>query len=103
MTETEGSIYVERLAEREEVGGRISRINTACQVFTRGFKDGIFTFTELRRACRFLSTLIESFDRDARDLCLLASNAEKLEQFKSVCRMSHQRWRTRETTGEMVR
>ncbi len=68
----------------------ISRIGKACQVFTRGVEEGVLTFIEFRAACRLLSTLIGSVDSDAGDLCLLASHAENLEQFKPVCRMSSQ-------------
>jgi len=86
---------VKRLAERERLQGRISRIGEACKVFARAFKEGIFTFEEFRGACRVLSTLIRSFDSDAGDLCLLASHAENLEQFKHVCRMSSKSWKNR--------
>ena len=102
MTETESSLYIERLAEREGLEDRISRIGKACQVFRSGFEDGVLAFEELRQACRFLSRLIGSFDRDAGDLCLLASHAENLEQFKPVCRMSRQRWRTRADAVERM-
>jgi hypothetical protein len=79
MTETESSIYGERLAERERLGDRLSPIRRASQIFRRGFGEGGFTFKELRDACRFLSKLIGSFDGDAGDIYLLASHAEKPE------------------------
>lgn len=66
----------------ESLEGRISRIGEACQVFAKGFEEGTLTFIEFRGACGFLSTLIRSFNSDAGDLCLLASHAENLEQFK---------------------
>lgn len=93
---------VQEAVEREGLEARISRIGEACQVFTRGFEEEVFTFKELREACRFLSTLIGSLDRDAGDLCLLASHAENLEQFKPVCSMSRQRWRAGKAAKEMV-
>jgi len=102
MTETESSIYTERLAEREDPEDRISLIKRACQIFNRGFNEDVFTVKELRDACRFLSKLIKPFNRDASDLCLLASRAENMEQFQTVCRMSRQRWRTREDAEERV-
>jgi hypoxanthine-guanine phosphoribosyltransferase len=102
MTETESSIYTKRLAEREDLEDRISLIERACQIFNRGFDEDVFTVTELRGACRFLSKLIRSFDKDASDLCLLASRAENMEQFQTVCRMSRQRWRTREDVEKRV-
>jgi len=88
------SIYMKRLAE-------ISRIGRACQVFTGGLEEGVLTFIEFREACRLLSTLIRSVDSDAGDLCLLASHAENLEQFKPVCRMSSQSWKTGESRKGM--
>jgi hypothetical protein len=102
MIETESSIYIERLAERRHPGDRLSRIGMACQVFTRGFEEGDFTFEELREACRFLSKLIGSFDRDAGDLCLLASHAENVEQFQSICKLSRQHWEHSEDAEERV-
>ena len=102
MTETESSIYIERLAEREHLGDRLSQIRRACQIFRRGFEKGNFTFEELRKVCRSLSTLIGSFDRDARDLCLLASHAENVEQFKPICKLSRQHWKISEDAEERV-
>ena len=96
MTGIESSIYMKRLAE-------ISRIGKACQVFTRGLEEGVLTFIEFREACRPLSTLIRSVDSDAGDLCLLASHAENLEQFKPVCRMSSQSWKTGESRKGVLR
>ena len=94
MTETEQSIYLKRFEEREHPEDRLS-LNEKCQRLRRGCGNGLITFQDLRRACRFLSTLIRSVDRDAGDLCLLASHAENLEQFVPICEMSRQRRATR--------
>ncbi len=99
MTEIESCIYMKRFVNLE---ARISQIEKACEVFTRGFEDGVFAFRELKGNCRFLSILVGFFDRDAGDLCRLASHAENLEQFKTVCRMSCQRWKMREARGKAI-
>lgn len=92
MSKTEQSVYLKRFKEEECLEDRIALIARVCQVFAKGFLDGIFTFKELRGACRFLRSLISAIDKDAGDLCLLASHAENVEQFKSICKMSRQRW-----------
>jgi hypothetical protein len=102
MTKTQSSIYIQRLSKREPLENRISRMHRACQICRKRFEEGDFTFEELRRACRSLSTLISSFDRDAGDLCLLASHAENGEQFTPICKLSRQHWELSEDEEEGV-
>lgn len=82
-----------RSAERGHLEVRVNRISEACQTFIKGFEEGAFTLKELEEACRLLSTLIGSLDRESGDLCLLASHAETIEQFEPICMMSCERWK----------
>lgn len=86
------SIHEERLAELDAREDRLTLIRAACQVFRRGHDEGVFTFKKLNGACRLLSTLLGLCDRDAGDLCLLASHAETRSQFNFICRMSRRQW-----------
>jgi hypothetical protein len=100
MNKTESPINMDKLAARADLEDRISLIRGACEIFRRGFDGGVFTFKELKGACSFVGTLIQPFDWDAGDLCLLASHAENREQFRFICSMSRQQWRSSEAVDE---
>jgi hypothetical protein len=91
-------MQLEKLAESEHVVDRMPLIREVCQVFIRGFEEDVFTFHELRNACRLLSMLMKPVNGDTADLCLLASRAETLEQFTLICTMRCPSWRTNNAT-----